>query len=91
MGQSSAFTGGTSPGVAVTTAIVGGDNGNLASTTDPKSIVSLTDRDLLGRAVTTIDAFSTGVSSANTDQTTDYTYDGMDHTLSMTAVQSGGL
>lgn len=86
---SSSLTGGSSPGVAVSTAI-NGSMGWLSRVTDPRDIASLTEHDLLGRTTKTIAAFVDGVPSNGDDQTTVYTYDGSGHVLTMTAVIPGG-
>ena len=51
-----------------------------------QGIISKTDIDLLGRTTRTVDGHTTnGSSIASIDQTTDYTYDGDNHVLRMTA------
>ncbi len=64
--------------------------GNLASVTDPRGIISQSDFDLLGNTTQTIAAFTDGVPTASTNQTTAYTYDGDGHVLTMTAVMPSG-
>jgi RHS repeat-associated protein len=85
---SASFVGGMSPGVSVNT-IVTGSSGWLSKATDPRGIVSLSDYDMLGRSTRTIAAFTDGVPTDADDQTTDYTYDGDDHVLTMTAKLPG--
>ena len=81
----SSLTGGTSPSVSVVNASIGDDNGRLQQTTDPKGIVAKTDYDMLGRTLRTVSAFSTGLPTSSTDQTTEYTLDGDNHVLTMKA------
>ena len=89
--SASSLTGGSSPSVSTVNTSVGGDNGRLQQTTDPRGIVAKTDYDMLGRTTRTISAFSTGIPSASTDQTTEYAYDGDDHILTQKAwVNNGG-
>jgi len=90
MTDSSSLTGGTSPTVSIVTSQPGGDDGLVHTVTDPRGIVALTDADMLGRTTASIAAFSTGVPSSASDQTTTYTYDGEDHVLTQTAVMPPG-
>src|SRR5262249_767456 len=46
--------------------------------------------DLLGRTTQTVDAYTGGSPSNSSDQTTQYTYDGDGHVLSMTALLASG-
>ncbi len=64
--------------------------GNPASVTDPRGIASQSYFDLLGNTTKTIAAFTDGVPTASTNQTTAYTYDGDGHVLTMTAVLPTG-
>jgi YD repeat-containing protein len=84
-GNGGGLTGGTSPSVAITVTSLGGDNGLVQQITDPRGIVAKTDYDYLGRTVRTIAAFSAFAPSNELDNTTEYTYDGMDHTLTLQA------
>jgi RHS repeat-associated protein len=85
-GNGSGLTGGISPSVSVGTTSQGGDAGRPQMTTDPLGLVSKTDYDLLDRPVRTIQNFVAFAPSNSADQTTQYTYDGDGHTLSLTAV-----
>lgn len=72
--------------------IYGFDSGGRQnSVTDPRGIATITTYDLLSR-VTQTDAGHTtgGAPAASIDQTTTYTYDGENHTLTMTAQVPGG-
>src|SRR5262249_55952862 len=51
----------------------------------PGGIISKTDTDYLGRAVRTVEAFSTFNPSSSSDKTTEYTYDGSSHMLTLQA------
>lgn len=62
------------------------DAGRLLEVTDPNGIVSRIYYDLLGRTTTTIADFTDGTPTTSSNQTTEYTYDGSDHILTMTAV-----
>jgi uncharacterized delta-60 repeat protein/RHS repeat-associated protein len=62
------------------------DAGLLASVTDPRNIQSKTFYDILGRTIKTIAAHVNGTPSSADDQTIEYTYDGLDHVLTMKAV-----
>jgi RHS repeat-associated protein len=84
-GNGSGLTGGTNPSVAITVTSLGGDNGQVQQTTDPRGIISKTDYDYLGRTVRTIEAFSAFAPSNNLDKTTEYTYDGSSHMLTLQA------
>ncbi|HZL35880.1 MAG TPA: RHS repeat-associated core domain-containing protein, partial [Tepidisphaeraceae bacterium] len=84
------LTGGTSPSVGVLTLVPGGDSGAQQSSQDPRGIITKADLDMLGRKFDSVFAFSTGVPSANTDQTTGFAYDGDNHVLLMTAVMPAG-
>ena len=88
-GNGSGLTGGSHPAVSSGTTSQGGDTGLAESTTDPKGIVGKTDYDLLGRTVRTIENFVAFAPSNSADQTTQYTYDGDDHTRTLSAVLPG--
>jgi YD repeat-containing protein len=88
-GNGSALTGGTNPGVAVGTVSQGGDTGRVQATTDPRGLNSKTDDDLLGRTVRTIQNFVAFAPSNSADQTTQYTYDGSNHIVTLSAVLPG--
>ena len=83
------LTGGTSPSVAISTISLGGDNGNVIDTTDPDDIDTRSYYDGLGRAVQTIQDFTTGTVSASSNKTTDYTYNSVGMT-SLTAEMGSG-
>jgi RHS repeat-associated protein len=87
-GNGSAITGGT---LVIGTTSQGGDTGRVQSTTDPRGLISKTDYDLLARQITTIQNFVAFAPSNTTDQTTQYTYDGSNHTLTLTAVLPGNV
>ncbi len=59
--------------------------------TDPRGIQSETFKDLLGRTTRTVEGHTNGSPVASIDQTTDYTYDGDNHALKMTAEVPGGI
>jgi RHS repeat-associated protein len=86
----SGLTGGTSPSVAITVTSLGGDAGRVQQTTDPRGIVTKTDDDWLGRTLRTVEAFSGFAPSNNTDKTTEYSYDGDGHLLTLQADLVGG-
>jgi RHS repeat-associated protein len=59
--------------------------------TDPRGIVTVSSFDLAGRVTQTISGATSGYSPTNTtNQTTNYTYDGDDHILTMQAVMPSG-
>jgi YD repeat-containing protein len=89
-GSGSGLTGGTSPSVAVTVTSAGGDAGRQQQVTDPRGIVTKTDDDWLGRTVRTVEAFAAFNPGNNTDKTTEYTYDGAGHVLTVQADLTGG-
>ena len=68
--------------------------GNVQSITDPRGIITQYAYDLAGRQTTVIDAYDAGINSGlpygSNNQTTTYTYDGVDHVLTMTAVMPSG-
>jgi len=53
------------------------------SVTDPRGIVNQTTYDNLGRTIKTIADYTNGTPTASSDQTTEYTYDGDGHTLTV--------
>jgi YD repeat-containing protein len=89
-GNGSDLTGGTNPSVAITVTSLGGDNGNVQQVTDPRGLITKSDYDWLGRTVRTVEAFSTFNPSGSSDKTTEFTYDGMDHALTIQADLAGG-
>jgi uncharacterized delta-60 repeat protein/RHS repeat-associated protein len=64
--------------------------GLVQDVTDPKGLISRTLYDALGRTTTTIADYTNGTPTINSDQTTAYTYDGNDKTLTVTATQVVG-
>ena len=68
--------------------------GEVGLITDPKGIVTQTSYDLLGQATQTIDAYDSTINGGqptdSNNQTTDYTYDGLGDTLTVTAVMPSG-
>jgi RHS repeat-associated protein len=76
--------------VAVSVTSAGGDAGLLQQVTDPRGLVSKLDRDALGRVVRTVDAFSAFAPSASSDKTTEFSYDGSDHVLTVQADEPNG-
>jgi RHS repeat-associated protein len=89
-GNGSGLTGGTSPSVAVTVTSLGGDAGRVAQTTDPRGLVTKTDADWLGRTLRTVEDFSTFNPGNANDKTTEYSYDGSSHMLTLQADLAGG-
>ncbi len=71
--------------VAVGTTSEGGDTGRRQQMTDPLALVQKIDYDLLGRTVRTIDTYVNFAPSAASDRPTEYTYDGDNHILTLTA------
>ncbi len=57
----------------------------MASTTDPRGIVTNDYYDSLGRVTMTIEDYTNGTPTNNTNKTTEYTYDGDGHTLTVKA------
>jgi RHS repeat-associated protein len=90
-GNGSGLTGGTSPSVAIGTTSQGGDTGRAQKTTDPRALVTKTDYDLVGRIVRTVENFTAFAPSNGADRTTQYTYDGSNHVLTLTAVLPGSV
>jgi RHS repeat-associated protein len=58
--------------------------------TDPRGIVTKTFYDALGRTTKTVEAYADGTPSNADDKTTEYTYDGSGHTLTLKASLAGG-
>ncbi len=65
-------------------------SGWAASVTDPKGLVTNTSYDAAGRVAQTIEDYTNGTPTASTNRTTNYSYDGLDHTLTLTAVMPSG-
>jgi RHS repeat-associated protein len=76
---------GTGFGVAVSTVYQTADAGRVQTTADPRSLLTKTDYDLLGRTVRTEEAYDGASPTAGTDKTTEWTYDGSNHILTLTA------
>jgi len=66
------------------------DAGWVEAVTDPRGLVTKTFYDGLHRVSETIEAYTDGTPSNNDDKTTDYTYDGSGHMLTLTAHLTGG-
>jgi YD repeat-containing protein len=68
--------------------------GRVDRTTDPRGVVTQTAYDLLGRPTQIVDAYDPTVNGGQptdaNNQTTEYTYDGLDHALTVTAVMPAG-
>jgi RHS repeat-associated protein len=64
--------------------------GWLDTTTDPRGIVHKDVYDNLGQVTKSIDAYTGGPPGTSTDNTTEFTYDGDGHTLTVQADQPGG-
>jgi RHS repeat-associated protein len=64
--------------------------GRLSVATDPKGFEDRTEYDLLGRVTKTTEAYSDGTPSDADDRTTLYTYDGVDHVVTLTADMPSG-
>src|SRR5262249_631017 len=64
--------------------------GWVDSVTDPRGIVSKSFYDNLGRTTKTIEAYVDGTPSNADDQTTEYTYDGSSHIVTLQADLTGG-
>ena len=93
-----AYTRPDTPPARSDTALVSSDTYNdagwVAQTTDPKGLVTQTNYDALGRPAQVVDAddasIDSGLPTASANQTTDYTYDGLGHTLTVTADMPAG-
>jgi RHS repeat-associated protein len=64
--------------------------GWVQSSIDPKGIDTQSSYDLLGRTIQTIADYTDGTPTDSSNQTTDYTYDGDNNVLTMTAVMPSG-
>jgi len=83
------LTGGTSPGVAIATISAGGDAGQAFAVTDPLGLVTRTYSDAMGRTTQTVEDFTDGEITDETNKTTGYTYNSAGMT-SLTAYETGG-
>jgi YD repeat-containing protein len=66
------------------------DAGWLDTSTDPRGIVTKNYYDNLGQTTKTIEAYTDGTPTNNTNKTTEYTYDGSGHMLTLQADLTGG-
>lgn len=89
-GDGSGLTGGSSPSVEIAVTSFGGDSGQQQEVIDPRGLVAKTDYDLLGRVVRTIEGFSAFAPSNAADKTTEFTYDGNGHMLTLQADEPDG-
>jgi RHS repeat-associated protein len=64
--------------------------GWIETMTDPRGIAGKTSYDNLARVTKTIEAYTDGTPSTNDDKTTEYTYDGSDHVLTLKAYLTSG-
>ncbi len=64
--------------------------GWVQDTIDPRGLDTRTFYDALGRTITTVENYTNGVPTSNTNGTTKYTYDGDNNVLTQTAVQPAG-
>ncbi|MFL5241992.1 MAG: RHS repeat domain-containing protein [Gemmataceae bacterium] len=64
--------------------------GWVNSITDPRGIVEQKSYDNLGELTQTIEAYTNGTPTTTTNKTTNYTYDGDGHQLTLQAVETGG-
>ncbi len=79
----SGLTGGS---VTVALASQAGDAGRVQAVTDPRGLVTKTDYDLAGRTLRTVAAFNNNPAFVNNwNQVTEYTYDGDNHVVTLTA------
>jgi YD repeat-containing protein len=76
-------------GVGVSTLSLGGDNGNVVDTTDPKGIDTRDYYDPLGRVVQEVQDFTDGAVTDSSNKTTDYTFNSVGMT-SLTAEMGSG-
>jgi YD repeat-containing protein len=85
-GNGSGLTGGTNPAVFVGAT----DTGRAQKTTDPRGLIAKGDYDLLGHTTQTVTNLTDGVLRTEENITTQYSYDGEDHVVLLTAVQPAG-
>jgi RHS repeat-associated protein len=84
---------GTVPSASDTVLVVsyGYNNAGWVSTvTDPRGIIATTSYDNLGRTTQTIENYTDGNPTSNSNKTTQYTYDGDHHQLTVKALEPGG-
>jgi hypothetical protein len=65
-------------------------NGLTVTAIDPRGIATQTTDDMLGRTTQTVVDLTDGQVTTSSNATTRYTYDGLDHTLTVTAVTPAG-
>jgi RHS repeat-associated protein len=65
--------------------------GWVQAVTDPRGLVTQTSYDNLGRTTKTIEDYTDGNPTNNTNKTTEYTYDGDNHVLTVKADMPGAL
>jgi RHS repeat-associated protein len=90
----SAYTRPSSPPSSSATVLVTVESYNAAGwvnqETDPRGIVKQTSYDNLGRVTQTIEDYTNGTPTATTNKTTNFTYDGDNHMLTLQAVEVSG-
>jgi RHS repeat-associated protein len=64
--------------------------GWVDTVTDPRAIATKTIYDALGRTTKTVEAYDGGAQTATTNKTTEYTYDGSNHRLTVQADREDG-
>jgi YD repeat-containing protein len=64
--------------------------GWVDTVTDPRTIQTKTVYDALGRTTKTVEAYDGGAQTATTNKTTEYTYDGSNHQLTVQADRENG-
>jgi RHS repeat-associated protein len=64
--------------------------GWLQDEVDPRGLDNRTSYDNLGRTTQTIEDYTNGTPTATSNKTSNYTYDGSNHTLTLQAVETGG-
>jgi len=89
-----AYTRPGTPPAASDTVLVSSTAYNAAgwvnSIIDPRGIVEQKSYDNLGQLTQTIEAYTNGVPTTTTNKTTNFTYDGDGHRLTLQAVETGG-
>jgi RHS repeat-associated protein len=72
------------------TSYIYNDAGWVQDIIDPRGILTRTTYDNLQRTTKTIEGYKTGIPANDHDRTTEYTYDGSNHILTLTADLPGG-